>query len=377
MHPAIAGLIGAGLALTGSLFAYLLVRGRHDWRRLEARRLADKASAEVRAVLGQLRSGAVLVGPHDEILSVNERAMALGLVRGTRIGCAELLDKVRQVRGAHSAYRGEVARQATPERAELATVVAPMPDDNVLVLADDLTAQRRAEAVRRDFVANVSHELKTPIGAIGVLAEAVEAAKDEPAEVERFAGRLRAETSRLAGLVARIIDLSRLEAADPQAQRDVVNISSVIEEATARTREAAEARAVTLVAVPGPEAWVVGDRRQLVDAVANLAHNAITYSGAHARVSLSVTTTGGQGAGVVEIKVADNGIGIKPEEQERIFERFYRVDYARTRSSGGTGLGLSIVRHIAMAHGGSVRVWSVFGQGSTFTLCIPAHEPEG
>jgi len=375
MHPALAGLIGAGVALACCLFVYALVRGKHDWRRLEAQRMADKASRELHDALHTLQSGALLVGPHDEILVVNEPGVALGLARGSRVGFADLLEKVREVRAAQQPYRGPVLREFHPgeDKLELTSRITPMVDGNVLVIADDESSQKRVEAVRRDFVANISHELKTPIGAISVLAEAVDAAKDDPEAVERFVRCMQLETSRLAELVNQIIDLSRLQSTDPLLNHDVVDVAEVVTEAISRSQERANQRGVTLMLARTADARVMGDRWQLADAVTNLVQNAINYSDERARVTLSIMTVTADGDMFVEIKVSDNGIGIKPEDQERIFERFYRVDYGRSRQSGGTGLGLSIVRHIAVAHGGTVRVWSRPGQGSTFTLRLPAY----
>lgn len=375
MEPAIAGLVGAGVALLCCIFAYVLVRGRDDWRRREAQRTADKASRELSDALHVLQSGALLVGPHDEILVVNQQGEALGLARGNRVGFANLLHKVREVRVLQQPYKGPVMREMRPgdERLELATSIAPMLDDNVLVIADDESTQKRVEAVRRDFVANISHELKTPIGAVSVLAEAIGAAKDDPAAVARFVDKMQLETTRLAELVNQIIELSRLQSEDPLLTREVIDVTEVVREAISRSQERAHRRGVSLILARTTEARVMGDRWQLADAVTNLVQNAINYSDERARVTLSVVATGADGDQFVEIKVSDNGIGIKPEDQERIFERFYRVDYGRSRRSGGTGLGLSIVRHIALAHGGSVRVWSRPGQGSTFTLQLPAY----
>ena len=375
MHPALAGLIGAGVAFVVCLFAYLLVRGKQSWRHLEAQRMAAKASRELRDVLDTIQSGAVLVGPHDEILIVNEAGVALNLARGSRVGFPELLELVRQVRASQTPYRGPGARELHPgaERLELATRISPMVDENVLVIAEDESTQKRVEAVRRDFVANISHELKTPIGAISVLAEAIDAAKDDPESVERFVGRMQLETARLAELVNQIIDLSRLQSTDPLLSREVVDVAEVVAEAVSRCQERATKRGVSLMLARTTHASVLGDRWQLADAVTNLVQNAINYSDERARVTLSILPVTADGDEFVEVKVSDNGIGIKPEDQERVFERFYRVDYGRSRLSGGTGLGLSIVRHIANAHGGTVRVWSRPGQGSTFTMRLPAY----
>lgn len=371
MHPAVAGLIGAGLALLGCLFAWLIHRGREGLRQIEAQRAGARVSAELRQVLGLMQTGALLVGPHDEILVVNEPGETMGLVRGTRVGFTELLDVVRAVRTSGIPYDGVVVRQRQPgaEASELTVRVSPMEDEDVLIFAVDESAAKRVDAVRRDFVANISHELKTPIGAISVLSEAVEVAKDDPEAVERFALRLQRETARLAELTNQIIDLSRLQTENPMLEHHVVDLSEVIDEAVSRSRERAAQREVSVIVARTTEVRVLGDRWQLADAVANLVQNAISYSDERARVTISLALDGD----VAEVKVSDNGIGIRPEDQDRIFERFFRVDYGRSRESGGTGLGLSIVRHIAVSHGGDIRVWSRPGQGSTFTLSLPAY----
>lgn len=374
MHPAVAGLIGAALALVVVLFIHLVRKGLAHRRLLAAQGRAE-ISDELRSALDLLHSGALLVGPHDEILHVNEPGVVLNLARGSRVGFATLLDKIREVRVAGEAYRGPLRREMHPgaEPLELSVGIGPLHDDWVLVVAEDESRQRRVDAVRRDFVANISHELKTPIGALSVLAEAVEAASDDPEAVQRFAGRLQHESSRLAELVNQIIDLSRLQSEDPMLSSEVIDVHEVVTEAVGRSQELAKKRQVSLIVARTSSAYIVGDRWQLADAISNLVQNAINYSDERARVTLSILQVTDDGDRFVEIKVSDNGIGIKPEEQERIFERFYRVDYGRSRDAGGTGLGLSIVRHIAMAHGGSIRVWSRPGQGSTFTLRIPAY----
>ncbi len=375
MNPALAGLIGAGVALVGCLFFYLIHRGREGWRQLEAQRNADKVSQELRDVLTLIPSGVVMVGPHDEILVANDQALTLNLARGNRLGFPELLELVRTVRASGEPYRGPVTRAMLPgsDPVEIQARLAPFDDDRVLVLADDESSQRRVDAVRRDFVANISHELKTPIGAVSVLSEAVEAAYDDPEAVKKFATRLQMETARLAELINQIIDLSRLQSEDPMLASEVVDINDVVTEAVSRSRERANQREVSLIVARTAEAFVLGDQWQLTDAVTNLVQNAISYSGERARVTISVMCVGTDSDPQVEIKVSDNGIGIRPEDQERVFERFYRVDYGRSRESGGTGLGLSIVRHIAGAHGGSIRLWSRPGQGSTFTLSLPTY----
>jgi two-component system sensor histidine kinase SenX3 len=241
----------------------------------------------------------------------------------------------------------------------------------VLALVEDRTRERRVEAIRRDFVANVSHELKTPVGAIRLLAEAVCDAADDPEAVRRFSDRMITESDRLSRLVQQIIELSRLQGDDPLESPVPVSVDQVV--ATAVDTSAIDAATKRIALVTGGESGleVFGNREQVMAAVSNLVANAVAYSAPSSTVVLNTRAT----PGTVEISVVDQGIGIPAEEIDRIFERFYRVDPARHRSTGGTGLGLSIVKHVAATHGGDIRVWSVEGQGSTFTLTLPQHLP--
>lgn len=374
MPPILAALFGAFLAFVVVgivVFVRWQVGRRREAMRIEA---GPQVSRETKRVIEDVPVGVIVVGPHDQLLAHNDAAVRVGAVRGSRIGYKRLLDAVRSVRLGGERIDGPIDREPLPGQnpLQLQCKISRLAEDVVLVVAVDDAQSRRVEAVRRDFVANVSHELKTPIGAISVLAEAVEAAKDDSEAVERFAGRLQRETGRLAELVGQIIDLSRLQAADPLLEREGVDLTEVVNEAISRTREQATKRHVAVIVARSTDTRILGDRWQLTDAVTNLVQNAINYSDEGARVALSVIDVTDDGEPFVEVKVSDNGIGIKPEDQERIFERFYRVDYGRSRSTGGTGLGLSIVRHIVLAHGGTIKVWSNPGQGSTFTLRFPA-----
>lgn len=329
----------------------------------------------VAAVLAALRSSAIVVGPHDEVLQASTPAYNLGLVRGTRVVNEELLVLVREVRQSQQSMSADL--QIQHGRGIAATYLsgrlAPLGDGMILVLAEDLTTQRRIEATRRDFVANVSHELKTPIGAVSLLAEAIEDGADDPVAVRRFASRLSLESARLTDLTAQIIDLSRLQADDPLAQPDEVDVDEVLADAVDRCRVDAEQHQVELTVAGERNCRVLGSARQLSVAVSNLVENAVIYSDPGARVVVAAHRVAATDDDYIEITVSDNGIGIPTSSLERIFERFYRVDYARNRADGGTGLGLSIVRHIAASHRGDVAVWSQVGQGSTFTIKIPAH----
>jgi two-component system, OmpR family, sensor histidine kinase SenX3 len=329
----------------------------------------------VAEVLSVLSSSGVVVGPHDEVLEATATARTLGLVRGSRIAVPELLHLVRNVRreGDGRTVDLQISRGVRVGSTYLTARVAPLDESLILILADDQTAVRRIEQTRRDFVANISHELKTPIGAISLLAEAVEDAADDPAAVRKFASRMGIESARLTDLVVQIIELSRLQADDPLVHPEIVEIDEVLTDAVDRRRMDAERKQITLTVAGVTGTRVLGSARQLGVAVGNLVENAMVYSDPGARVVVAAHVQAKSDDDYVEITVSDNGIGIPAAELGRIFERFYRVDYARSRSNGGTGLGLAIVKHVAAIHGGDVSVWSQVGQGSTFTIKIPAH----
>ncbi len=329
----------------------------------------------VATVLSVLRSSAVVMGPEDQVLQASAPAHVLGIVRSNRLVVEELVTMVRQVRrDGEIRQRGlEIVRGRLGETQYVSARVAPLGSRLVLVLVEDRTRERRIDAVRKDFVVNVSHELKTPIGALTLLADAVADASDDPDAVQRFSGRMRIEASRLSRLVKEIIELSRLQGDDPLENPGPVDVAEVIEQAVDRCRVDAQNRGISLVVKCDPALEVLGSEDQLVIAVGNLVENAVNYSPDHTRVAVAAHVDGD----LVEITVSDQGVGIPNADLERIFERFYRVDRARSRETGGTGLGLSIVKHIASIHGGDVRVWSVEGQGSTFTIRLPLRlEPD-
>jgi two-component system sensor histidine kinase SenX3 len=334
--------------------------------------------AGIASVLSVLSSSAVVLDSEDRVLRASSAARAFGLVKGDRLLVGELLALARQVRRDGEIREGEIevpgqhGERSTSFAVRVAPLGAPLATANggglVLVLAEDQTESRRVEEVRRDFVANVSHELKTPVGALALLAETVEDAADDPEAVRRFAGRMRYEAARLTSLVKDLITLSRIQAAEPVPDPAPVQLDAVVAEALDRCRMKAGARGIELVAATDRGLVVSGDEDLLVTALRNLLENAVDYSPEHTRVLVSTRRSG---ADTVEMSVADQGIGIPERDRERIFERFYRVDPARSRATGGTGLGLAIVKHVTAAHGGNVTVWSKVGAGSTFTLRLP------
>ncbi len=321
--------------------------------------------------LQSLEVESIILIPGEEILFQSQGISGFGLVKDDRITSEDLLALVRVVRRKNETHRGTLELARGPiggGKRQLDVSVSPLNDQGmVLVLISDESEARRIEAVRRDFVANVSHELKTPIGALGLLSEAILGAKDQPDAVVKFASRMQNEAKRLTELVQEIIDLSRLQSSDPLQKALAVEVSDVVREAVDQAQFSSEQRGISLEIGEVEDATVNGDREQLITAVHNLVENAVNYSPEHTKVSI-VTKRNGD---IAEISVTDQGIGIAEGELNRIFERFYRVDPARSRLTGGTGLGLSIVKHVALNHGGDVKVWSKEGVGSTFTLQLP------
>ncbi|MEV5620411.1 sensor histidine kinase [Streptomyces bacillaris] len=329
----------------------------------------------VDTVLSVLSSSAVVLDESDSVVKASSAAYALGLVRGGRLAVEPMLNMARDTRrdGEIRQVELDLPRRGTGRGDTLAVSarVAPLGSRLVLLLVEDLTEARRIEAVRRDFVANVSHELKTPTGALSLLSEAVMDASDDPEAVERFAGRMQIEATRLTNLVQELIDLSRVQNDDPLEDAEPVKVETLVAEAIDRCRQQAGSKQITMASAGAEGLTVWGNRGQLVGALGNLVENAVNYSPAHTRVGIAARRMGSPGGDLIEIAVTDQGIGISEKDRERVFERFYRVDPARSRATGGTGLGLAIVKHVAASHGGEVTVWSSEGQGSTFTLRLP------
>ena len=321
--------------------------------------------------LQSLESESLIIIPGEQILFQSPGITNFAIVKEERITSEDLMALIRVARRTNETHRSRIEIARGPIGAgkrEFEVSVSPLNDEGmVLVLISDQSEARRIDAVRRDFVANVSHELKTPIGALGLLSEAILGAKDQPDAVVKFASRMQMEAKRLTDLVQEIIDLSRLQSSDPLQKAFDVEASDVVREAVAQAALSAESRKITVEIGEIEDATVIGDRDQLIMAVLNLVENAINYSPENTKVSVVVKVK----EELLEISVTDQGIGIAEGELARVFERFYRVDPARSRMTGGTGLGLSIVKHVALNHGGDIKVWSKEGVGSTFTLQLP------
>ncbi|WP_448059036.1 sensor histidine kinase [Cellulomonas hominis] len=322
-------------------------------------------------VLSVLRSAAVVLDDDERVVRASPPAYALNVIRDGAVVHAAIRDMIADVRrtGVIRDEELELPRGPLgPGTVMLQVRVAQVGPSHLLVLAEDRTQARRLEAIRRDFVVNVSHELKTPVGALALLAETMQSAADDPEAVRRFAGKMTKESARLTALVHEILELSRLQVAGALKEIEVVDLDAVLAESVDRARTAAGAKNISFDVGGEAGATVFGDHTLLVTAVRNLLDNAVAYSPDYTHVGVGVRRDGD----LVEIAVVDQGIGISPDAQDRVFERFYRVDPARSRDTGGTGLGLSIVKHVAADHGGEVTVWSQPGRGSTFTLRLPA-----
>ncbi len=319
---------------------------------------------------GALDTGAILLDNHEVVLA-NDAAVGMRVVRGRSLVSPPLARVVRQARRDGERRSEDVELPYGAGTRPVRVTAAPVPGTSqAVLLLHDLVESRRVEAVRRDFVANVSHELKTPVGALLLLAEVLRDGTDDPATTRRFAARMIHEVGRLARLVEDLLDLSRLQGGDPIPDPVPVPVSALIAAAADRVQLAAAAAGIGIVTpdVHGLQVW--GDHRSLVTALTNLLENAIAYSPPGTRVRVGAQVRSGD-RDEIELSVTDDGIGIPPGDIDRVFERFYRSDPARSRATGGTGLGLAIVKHIALNSGGRVSVWSSEGVGSTFTLHLP------
>lgn len=314
------------------------------------------------------RSGSVLLS--------NTRAHEMAVVHDRTLN-PEIWDAAE---GVFEDKETRVLEMAMPKRrtgnrvSHVRVLIKPLTlvDDRFLIVyGTDESEYVRMESARRDFVANVSHELKTPVGGMSLLAEALLDSPDDVEHVEYFGTKLLDETHRMGELITELISLSKLQGAEALPEMAPVSVDAVVEESLSRNELTADGAEIELIRGDPSRVQVIGDKALLVTAVSNLISNAINYSPKAMPVSVSQKVVGE----VVQIRVTDRGIGIAPEDQERVFERFYRVDRARSRSTGGTGLGLAIVKHVVANHGGNIKVWSRPGTGSTFTIELPVYRP--
>lgn len=359
---AAAGLVVLFVAITAMAIGFLVG--------LRARRVDAATAAQVtaEAAFSAAPAAQVVVTTDGAVLLANPVAHDLGLITEHGALDPRVADRIVECAGRPAFYGAD--EWETPGlrgRAEVLSVTArPFGDGLVLATATDETASRTAELIRRDFVANVSHELKSPVTAIGLLAEAVLEAADSPETVASFAQRMQRETARLGTLITETIALSAIQGGGLH-EVQLVQIDDVIAEAVDRAAVTAQSAGIAIRVAGASGAAVMGDRTLLGTAIGNLVDNAVHYSEGGSVVTVTQVVR----RGIVDIAVADKGIGIAPRDQRRVFERFFRADPARSRATGGTGLGLAIVKHVAANHRGSIRLASKLGVGSTFTLRLP------
>lgn len=323
----------------------------------------------VAEVLQLMGSVGIVVDGSNKVVGTNSWAESFGLVARGLLVHAEIIDLVKRARSESDiqSFEGVLSVGLAKEKVSVAAKSKLVAGDYVVVVLEDRTSDIRLDKTRRDFIENISHELKTPIGAIALLSEAIQEAGDDRVAVAKFAASLSKESSRLTFLVQDIIKLSRLQAEEVIAAAELVDLNEVVAEAIDRNEQLAANRKIRLVSEQAQRLEVFGNKEMLITAVKNLIENAITYSDPGSSVGIGC----GVKQDIAEVAVTDSGSGISPENQQRIFERFYRADPSRSRDTGGTGLGLSIVKHVAKVHRGEVKLFSQVGVGSTFTLRIP------
>ncbi|MFV0495276.1 sensor histidine kinase [Mycobacterium sp.] len=365
-------LSGLALAVGVAAGVRLASRAGHRRERVATEWTGITVAEMLQQIVALMPMGAAVVDSHRDVVYLNDRARELGLVRDRQLD-DDAWEAARQALGG-----GDVEFDLSPGNRSgvksglsvhgQARLLSEADRRFVVVFVLDQSDYARLEATRRDFAANVSHELKTPVGAMGLLAEALLASADDTEMVRRFAEKVLIEANRLGDMVSELIELSRLQGTERVSNVTSVAIDDIVAEAISRHKVAAENADIEVRTDADSALRVLGDQRLLETALANLVSNAIAYSPSGSLVSISRRLRGGS----VEIAVTDRGIGIAPQDRERVFERFFRGDKARSRATGGSGLGLAIVKHVAANHGGSISVWSRPGTGSTFTLSIPA-----
>ena len=359
-------------ALLGGTTIYFLVTPKN---KPEQQNLTSNSSRNlILKLIQSLPDIVIWVDGDNKIKYASEVALNLNIAREDKIQIEALETLISMARKIDEPLIKKVKakRPLGIAKLNLDTWVMRLERGEVLLWAQNNSVVSRVETMRRDFVANISHELKTPVGALSLLAEAIEESGKDSESIQKFAKRIGPETKRLTNVIRDIIDLSQVQSDDPLASANPIEVDKVINDAVDAVQLLADLNNVEIAQVNEPDVKIVGDEYQLIMAIRNLLTNAITFSPASSRITVGAKLKDG----VVEITVSDQGIGISLENQSRIFERFYRVDPARSRSTGGTGLGLAIVKHVCENHGGEVSVWSVPGQGSTFTMKFPQMEQE-
>ena len=366
-------LVAVSLGLLITLYRFNSYKKTNKAQNLDAELIRNRA---LKDVVELIPTAAMIVDVSNQVITSNSACIPLRLISDDRISIAEIRELNEQVTKTKSVQTIEqlfiTTDPAIPDW-EASVVISPIDDKYALVLITDLSEERRLNEVRRDFVANVSHELKTPVGALSLLAEAITAAGTDEEQIKKFTNRMQLEVKRLTELITDLVELSEVQGDKLMRNFEPVNLVSVINEAVDTAKLFANEKKINLNSPQNlPAVTVLGDQRQLVTALSNLITNAIRYSPSHTNVGVGLRVENEQ----AQVSVTDQGVGISEADQARIFERFYRVDPARSRETGGTGLGLAIVKYICANHGGECTVWSKKGQGSTFTLNLPIYSGE-
>jgi len=359
-------ILGGVVALAvGATFGWFL--GKRTSRVIEAE--PDSFPDLVAEVLELMGSVGIVLDGSNRVVGTNSWAESFGLVARGLLVHAEIADLAKRARSGSNieSFEGVLRVGLAQEKVSVAAKAKLVEGDYVVLVLEDRTSDIRLDKTRRDFIENISHELKTPIGAIALLSEAIQEAGDDREAVAKFASSLNKESSRLTFLVQDIIKLSRLQSEEVLASAEIVDLHDVMAEAIDRNEQLAASRKIRLNSEQAPKLEVFGNKEMLITAVKNLIENAISYSEPGTSVGIGCSAK----ESIAEITVTDSGAGISPENQQRIFERFYRADPSRSRETGGTGLGLSIVKHVAKIHRGEIKLFSQVGVGSTFTLRVP------
>jgi two-component system sensor histidine kinase SenX3 len=333
-----------------------------------------KVASDAVAFLEVLDTAGVVVDSTNQVVDQSSKAKDMGLVEYDKVISPELVELMTKARVTRQSVTEELffAKNSRSPKLYISARATLLSEELVILLIEDRTEAKRLDETRRDFVENISHELKTPISAISLLSEALQVAIDDPEQVKKFSKNLHRESKRLGSLVTKIIQLSRIQAGDLKGEIEVFDLGQIVDEAVELNQFLADSKAVKITADTPSGIFVQGDAGLISMAIKNLIENAVLYSENNSNVGVGLSAA----EGIAEVAVIDKGIGIPLDQQERIFERFYRVDPSRSRETGGTGLGLSIVKHAANNHGGEVTLFSRPNLGSTFTLRIPIHQEQ-
>jgi two-component system sensor histidine kinase SenX3 len=335
---------------------------------------AKRVAADAVEFLAVLETAGVIVDSDNQVVNQSPKAIEMGLVEYDKVVSDDLVEIINKARLTKQSVTQELyfSKNIRSPKLYVSARATLLSEELVILLVEDRTEAKRLDETRRDFVENISHELKTPISAISLLSEALQVAIDDPEQVKKFSKNLHKESKRLGSLVTKIIQLSRIQAGDLKGEIEIFDLGSIVDEAVELNQFLADSKGVKIAADTPTGIMVQGDAGLLSMAIKNLIENAVLYSESGSSVGVGLSTS----EGFAEVAVIDQGIGIPVDQQERIFERFYRVDPSRSRDTGGTGLGLSIVKHAANNHGGEITLFSRPNLGSTFTLRIPIYQAE-